>query len=165
MLRLTLTLRLHSHLPHTHTYLLNCLLQVVQQGSAKLPAGKWRPAGEQVSSSVPPLCFFPASRDTFSWYCEALQYVSARLSLYGTKAITLRNHSVMKNWRPDRFQRLRTFLQCPIFVDKASAPAEFINSPTIGLALNGMDVDHTSASWKLRPDAATTLGEDNSNLY
>ena len=46
---------------------------------------------------------------------------------------------VMKNWPPDRFKR-------PIFVDEASAPAEFINSPSTGLALNGMDVDDTSAS-------------------
>ena len=54
--------------------------------------------------------------------------------------------AVIKNWRLDRFQCPRTLLQRPIFVDEASAPAEFINSPSTGLALNGMDVDHTSAS-------------------
>ena len=59
----------------------------------------------------------------------------------------------MKNWCLDRFQCPRTLLQPPIFVDEASAPTEFINSPSTGLALNGMDVDHTSAV------------EDNSNLY
>ena len=35
----------------------------------------------------------------------------------------------MKNWRSDRFQRPLTLLQRRIFVDEASAPAEFINSP------------------------------------
>ena len=67
---------------------------------------------------------------------------------------------VMTNSRPDRFQRPRTLIQRPISVDRASASAKFINSPSGGLALNGMDVDVTSASWKPQPDAAAR--EDNS---
>ena len=46
---------------------------------------------------------------------------------------------VMKNWPPDRFKR-------PIFVDEVSMPTESINSSAIGLSLNGMDIDDTSAS-------------------
>ena len=52
----------------------------------------------------------------------------------------------MKNRHPDRFQRQQTLLQRLIFVDEASAPVEFINSPSTGLALNGMDVDNASTS-------------------
>ena len=55
-------------------------------------------------------------------------------------------NSVLKNWRPDRFQHPWTLLQRPIFVDEVSAPAEFINSPTTRLALNGMAVDDTFIS-------------------
>ena len=52
--------------------------------------------------------------------------------------------SVIKDWRPDRFQRLQTLLQYLIYIDEASVPAEFINSPST--ALNGMDIDDASAS-------------------
>ena len=72
---------------------------------------------------------------------------------------------VTKNWRLDIFQCLWILLQSPIFVDKVSASAEFINSLSTGLILNGMDADDTSTWWKIQPDTTITLGEDNSNLY
>ena len=52
---------------------------------------------------------------------------------------------VMKNWRPDRFQCPWILLQHLLFVYEVPTPTEFKNSPSTKLALNGMDVDGTSA--------------------